>query len=50
MFIALSTKKTIPPCGGAELNLIGTHPVTFRPSERRWIDGCPTYKHSTPTG
>jgi hypothetical protein len=51
MFIALSTKKTIAPFGGAECYWMNTYQVEFRPFERRWIDGAdPTYKHFTPTG
>jgi hypothetical protein len=34
MFIALNTKKTIAPFGGAEVTGMSTHQVEFRPSER----------------
>jgi hypothetical protein len=51
MFIALSTRKTIAPFGGAECYWMSTYQVEFRPSERRWIDGwTPSYKYFTPTG
>jgi hypothetical protein len=39
IFIALSTKKTIAPFGGAECHWISTYQVEFRPSEGRRIDG-----------
>lgn len=39
MFIALNTKTTIAPFGGAECYLMSTCLVESRPSERRWIDG-----------
>jgi hypothetical protein len=35
MFIALSTKNTIAPYGGAECYWMSTYQVEFRPSERR---------------
>jgi hypothetical protein len=51
MSIALCTKKTIAPFGGAECYWMSIWQVEFRPSERRWSNGAdPTYKHSTPTG
>src|SRR3989442_15182547 len=50
MFIGRVRRVNPPPFGGAELNLISTYPVTFRPSERRTVF-CSAlgYKHFTPT-
>ena len=51
MSIALDANPPPAPFGGAELNLAGTHPVSFRPSERRRGIRCaPAYKHLTPNG
>jgi hypothetical protein len=50
MFIGWVCPINPPPFGGAELNLPGTHPVTFRPSERRnSLFRAQGYKHLTPT-
>lgn len=51
MFIATDATPPPAPFGGAELNLVGTHPGSFRPSERRLGIRCfLVYKHLTPTG